>query len=86
MVAAIKVKPIQRTDQLDGQGRIIILGSLGGIVPMPHEAVYAATKFAVRGFSLSLGEELRHSGVSVSLIRITSYNVCYTKLCSYNFV
>jgi len=49
-------------------GRIVVLGSLGGIVPMPYEAVYAATKFAVRGFSLSLAEELRHTGVSVSLI------------------
>ena len=36
------------------EGRIVILGSLGGLVPMPHAAVYAATKFAVRGFALSL--------------------------------
>jgi short-subunit dehydrogenase len=49
-------------------GSIIILGSLGGIVPMPHESVYSAAKFAVRGFTLSLAEELRGSGVTVSLI------------------
>jgi short-subunit dehydrogenase len=49
-------------------GGIIILGSLGGIVPMPCAGVYSATKFAVRGFALSLAEELRGSGVSVSLV------------------
>ena len=49
-------------------GQIIILGSLGGIIPMPHGAVYCAAKFAVRGYTLSLAEELRESGVTVSLI------------------
>ncbi len=51
-----------------GRGRIITVGSLGGIVPMPYEALYSAAKFAVRGLSLSVGEELRAQGVSVSLI------------------
>lgn len=51
-----------------GKGHIIAVGSLGGIVPMPYEALYSAAKFAVRGLSLSVGEELRAHGVSVSLI------------------
>jgi short-subunit dehydrogenase len=51
-----------------GRGRLIVLGSLGGIVPMPHGAVYAAAKFAVRGFTLSMAEELRGTGVEVSLL------------------
>jgi len=50
------------------QGSIIILGSLGGIIPMPLESVYSATKFAVRGFTLSLAEEFRESGVTISLV------------------
>lgn len=50
------------------RGRMIVLGSLGGIVPMPHGAVYAAAKFAVRGFVLSMAEELRGTGVDVSLL------------------
>ena len=50
------------------RGRLIVIGSLGGIVPMPHLAVYAAAKFAVRGFTLSMAEELRGSGVEVSLV------------------
>jgi short-subunit dehydrogenase len=51
-----------------GRGRMIVLGSLGGIVPMPHGAVYAAAKFAVRGFTLSMAEELRGTGVEVCLL------------------
>ncbi len=49
-------------------GHIITLGSLGGIIPMPFEALYSATKFAVRGFCLSLDEELRGTGICCSVI------------------
>ncbi len=49
-------------------GIIINIGSLGGIVPMPHESVYCATKFALRGFTLSLAEELRGSNIDICLI------------------
>ena len=51
-----------------GGGHIINFGSHGGILPMPYGALYSSTKFAVRGFSLSLGEELKRSGIKVSLI------------------
>ena len=49
-------------------GHIVSVGSLGGIMPMPFESLYSATKFAVRGFSLSLSEELRGTGIQVSLV------------------
>ncbi len=51
-----------------GYGHIINIGSLGGIVPMPYETLYSATKFAARGFSLSLANELKGYGIKVSLI------------------
>lgn len=51
-----------------GKGHFIVVGSLGGIVPMPYEALYCASKFALRGFFLSLQEEVRPTGVSVSLL------------------
>jgi len=53
-----------------GKGHLITLGSLGGIVPMPFEALYSAAKFAVRGFCLSLGEELRGTGITSSLLSL----------------
>jgi short-subunit dehydrogenase len=51
-----------------GRGSIVILGSLGGLVPMPHVSAYAAVKFGVRGFALSLASELKGSGVGVCLV------------------
>jgi NAD(P)-dependent dehydrogenase (short-subunit alcohol dehydrogenase family) len=51
-----------------GAGHLILFASLGGVVPMPGGSVYAATKFGVRGFTLSLALELRGSGVSVSVV------------------
>ena len=51
-----------------GYGHIINLGSLGGIIPMPFESIYSTTKFAIRGFSLSLKQELKGTGINVSLI------------------
>lgn len=54
------------------QGAIITVGSLGGIVPMPLMSLYCATKHAVRGFSLSLSEELKGTGIDVSLLSIGS--------------
>ena len=49
-------------------GHIINIGSLGGIVPMPYSSVYSATKFALRGFTFSLIEELKRTGINLSLI------------------
>lgn len=49
-------------------GHFIHLASLGGIVPLPHEAAYSATKFAVRGFCLAVAEELRGTGVHVTVV------------------
>jgi len=51
-----------------GSGKIVNVASLGGIVPMPGEAVYSATKFAIRGFSLSLYAELHHSPVGIAVV------------------
>jgi short-subunit dehydrogenase len=61
------ILPVMRRQ---GEGHIITLGSLGGIVPMPFASLYCATKHAVRGFSLSLSEELRGTGIKVSLLSL----------------
>jgi NADP-dependent 3-hydroxy acid dehydrogenase YdfG len=47
-------------------GAIISVGSLSGRVAM--EPLYSATKYGLRGFSLSLRRQLAGSGVSVSLV------------------
>lgn len=48
--------------------RIVNLSSVFGLVAPPGQTAYAASKFAVRGFSDSLRHELRGSSVGVSVI------------------
>jgi len=51
-----------------GSGRIINIGSVLGLLPMPFGALYAATKHAVEGYSESLDHELRTRGIRVVVI------------------
>ncbi|MBF0352793.1 MAG: SDR family NAD(P)-dependent oxidoreductase [SAR324 cluster bacterium] len=49
-------------------GHIINIASLAGIAPVPGLSLYSASKFAVRGFSLAVAQELRPLGVYVTTI------------------
>lgn len=49
------------------QGRILIIASLGGLTPLPYQAVYAGTKAFMINFGLSLREELKHENIKVSV-------------------
>jgi short-subunit dehydrogenase len=51
-----------------GEGQILNISSLAGFMPVPGLAVYAATKAYVRNFSLAVAEELRGTGVHVSVL------------------
>ncbi len=51
-----------------GAGHLVLFASLGGSVPMPGEAAYCMTKWAVRGLAFSLALELRGAGIAVSVI------------------
>ena len=49
-------------------GRILVVGSLAGVVSPPGEAIYAASKHAVRGWLESLQYEVSGLGVRVHLV------------------
>jgi NAD(P)-dependent dehydrogenase (short-subunit alcohol dehydrogenase family) len=49
-------------------GKIINMSSISGKVGKPRCAAYAASKFAVRGFSQSLAQELPPHGIQVNAI------------------
>nr|CUV30224.1 conserved protein of unknown function [Ralstonia solanacearum] len=51
-----------------GSGRIVNIGSVLGLIPMPYGALYAATKHALEGYSESLDHELRTRGIRVSVV------------------
>ncbi|MTH96891.1 SDR family oxidoreductase [Roseibium sp. RKSG952] len=51
-----------------GRGRILNVGSTAGFMPGPKQAVYFATKAFVNSYSQALSEELRASGVTVTVL------------------
>lgn len=51
-----------------GEGHFVNLSSLFGLIGLPTQGSYNATKFAVRGLSESLWCELRGTGVGVTCV------------------
>lgn len=51
-----------------GAGRIINIGSILGVVPVPYAALYSASKHAVEGYSQALDHELRTHGIRVTVV------------------
>ncbi len=59
---------IGREMKNQGFGHILNISSLAGLAPVSGLSLYAASKFAVRGFSLSVAAELKKYGVWVTVI------------------
>ena len=59
---------IGRAMKNQGFGHILNISSLAGLAPVSGLSLYAASKFAVRGFSLSVAAELKKYGVWVTVI------------------
>lgn len=51
-----------------GRGHIVNVASLAALAPVPGLSLYAASKHALRGFSLSVAVELRPKGVWVTCV------------------
>jgi short-subunit dehydrogenase len=51
-----------------GNGAILNVGSVAGLLPLPNSAVYAATKAYVISFSEAIRAELRSSNISVTTL------------------
>ncbi|MBF6296581.1 SDR family NAD(P)-dependent oxidoreductase [Nocardia amamiensis] len=64
----VMARQVAESMRAKGKGHIVFLGSIGGRVTSGDTAVYNATKFGLRGFALGMREELRGSGVGVSLV------------------
>lgn len=51
-----------------GRGHLVFISSLSGKSAQPASSLYSATKFGLRGFGLALREDLRGTGVGVSVV------------------
>jgi 3-oxoacyl-[acyl-carrier protein] reductase len=50
------------------RGRIVNIGSVAGVRPLPERAAYCASKHAVTGFTRALALDLRPHGIAVNAI------------------
>jgi NAD(P)-dependent dehydrogenase (short-subunit alcohol dehydrogenase family) len=59
------VLPVMRRQRA---GRIVNISSVMGLIPAPYLALYASSKHALEGYSVSLDHEIRDAGVRVVLV------------------
>ncbi len=62
-----------------GEGHIVNISSVFGIIGLPTQSSYAATKFAVRGFSESIRAELVGTGIGVTSVHPGGINTNIVK-------
>ena len=61
-----------------GRGKIINLSSLGGLVGLPFQGAYSASKYAIEGYSEALRCEAAPFGVSVVLVEPGDFRTGFT--------
>ena len=57
--------PIMRRQ---GGGRVVLIGSIGGVIGIPFQAFYSASKFAMEGYGEALAYEVAPFGIHVTLV------------------
>jgi NAD(P)-dependent dehydrogenase (short-subunit alcohol dehydrogenase family) len=62
-----------------GHGRIVLMSSIGGIVGIPFQAFYSASKFAMEGYGESLAYEVAPFGIHVTLVEPGNVRTDFTQ-------
>ena len=62
------VQRVGRRMRARGEGRILMTGSLAGLIPGAYQAVYNASKSFIDSFSYAIRHELKDTGVSVTCL------------------
>jgi NAD(P)-dependent dehydrogenase (short-subunit alcohol dehydrogenase family) len=57
--------PIMRRQ---GGGRVVLVSSIGGVIGIPFQAFYSASKFAMEGYGEALAYEVAPFGIHVTLV------------------
>jgi NAD(P)-dependent dehydrogenase (short-subunit alcohol dehydrogenase family) len=61
-----------------GGGRVVLISSLGGLIALPFQAFYSASKFAMEGYAEALAYEVEPFGVHVTLIEPGNFRTEFT--------
>jgi NAD(P)-dependent dehydrogenase (short-subunit alcohol dehydrogenase family) len=51
-----------------GRGRVVLISSIGGLLGLPFQAFYSASKFAMEGYGEALAHEVAPFGIEVTLV------------------
>lgn len=65
------VVPVMRGQ---GAGKIIVIGSIGGLIGLPYIGYYSASKFALDGLVESLRMEIRPFGIEATVVHPGDFN------------
>lgn len=61
-----------------GSGKIIALSSIGGLMGLPFQGFYSASKFAIEGYCEALRLETRSFGITVTVVRPGDFSTGFT--------
>ena len=70
-----EVVPVMRKQ---GHGHIICFSSIGGLVGLPYQGMYSASKFAIEGYCEALRLEIRKFGINVTTIEPGDFATAFT--------
>jgi short-subunit dehydrogenase len=59
-------------------GKIINISSIGGIMGLPYQGFYSASKFAIEGYSEALAAEVKGFGIKVILVEPGDFSTNFT--------
>ena len=75
------VVPVMRAQR---HGHIICISSIGGLMGLPYQGMYSASKFAIEGYCEALRLELRQFGIHVTTINPGDFFTGFTAARSKN--
>jgi len=62
----------------NGAGRVILMSSIGGLLGIPFQAFYSASKFALEGYGESLAYEVAPFNIAVTLVEPGNFKTEFT--------
>jgi NAD(P)-dependent dehydrogenase (short-subunit alcohol dehydrogenase family) len=73
-VVAEALVPMRR----QGGGRVVLMSSIGGVIGIPFQAYYSASKFAMEGYAEALAYEVQPFGIQVTLVEPGNFKTDFT--------
>ena len=69
------VVPVMRQQR---HGHIICISSIGGLMGLPYQGMYSASKFAIEGYCQALRLEVRQFGINITVINPGDFSTGFT--------